>query len=307
MKFFQNFKKYGYIITMGNVKTEEGNMAIYHLHCSFVSRSSGRTSVQSVAYICGEKLHEDYRNKIVNFTKRADDVACHKTLVPANCKYGGLNVLDIWNEIENFENRYADRFFKKEMARERFKKTAQTAQMFVVALPNELSIEMNEELVERFVKMRFLARNLVATYAIHENNGSLLRNSRNLHAHIQVSRRAIAENGDFKKCKDREICTRAALLRTRKLWADLVNEVLAREGFLARISEKSFEELGIDLEASKHRGWYADMMGVRSRIVRENLEVVGNNERRRQARRQEEAKRMMGTAVRQWTAEEAVW
>lgn len=262
---------------MRNVKTEEENMAIYHLHCSFVSRSSGRTSVQSVAYICGEKLHEDYRNKIVNFTKRADDVACHKTLVPANCKYGGLNV---WNEIENFENRYADRFFKKEMARERFKKTAQTAQMFVVALPNELSIEMNEELVERFVKMRFLARNLVATYAIHENNRNL-QNNRNLHAHIQVSRRAIAENGDFKKCKDREICTRSALLNTRKLWADLVNEVLAREGFLMRISEKSFEELGIDLEASKHRGWYADIMGARSRIVRENLEIAKNNERRR--------------------------
>ena len=34
-------------------------MAIYHLHSGFVSRSSGRTSVQSAAYICGEKLHED--------------------------------------------------------------------------------------------------------------------------------------------------------------------------------------------------------------------------------------------------------
>ena len=246
-------------------------MAIYHLHCSFVSRSSGRTSVQSVAYICGEKLREDYRNKIVNFSKRADDVACYKTLIPNNCKYKGLNV---WNAIENFENRYADRFFKKEEAREKFKKTTQTAQMFVVALPNELGIEINEELVEKFVKMRFLTRNLVATYAIHMNSG-------NLHAHIQVSRRAIAENGDFRRCKDREICTRAALLKTRKLWADLVNEILAREGFLARISEKSFEELGINLEASKHRGWYADVLGVRSRIVRENLEIAKNNERRR--------------------------
>ena len=75
-------------------------MAIYHLHSGFVSRSSGRTSVQSAAYICGEKLHEDYRDQIVDFTKRSHDVISYKTIVPDNCKYMGLN---IWNEIENFE------------------------------------------------------------------------------------------------------------------------------------------------------------------------------------------------------------
>ena len=40
-------------------------------------------------------MREDYRNKIVNFSKRADDVACYKTLIPNNCKYKGLNV---WNQ-----------------------------------------------------------------------------------------------------------------------------------------------------------------------------------------------------------------
>lgn len=247
-------------------------MAIYHLHCSFISRSSGRTSVQSVAYICGEKLHEDYRNKMINFTKRSDDVACYKTIVPENCKYKDLN---IWNAIENFENYYADRFFKNTEAREKFKRTAQTAQMFVVALPKELNtdIEINEKLVEKFVKMRFLSRKLVATYAIH-------RNLRNPHAHIQVSRRAIAENGNFKRSKDREICKKSALLETRKLWADLVNDVLEREGVRARITEKSFEELGINLEASRHRGWYADVLGIKSRIVQENMKIAMDNERR---------------------------
>lgn len=250
-------------------------MAIYHLHCSFVSRSTGRTSVQSVAYICGEKLHEDYRNKIVNFMKRADDVVCYKTLIPLNCKYKGLN---IWNAIENFENHYADYFFRDDRAREKFKKSAQTAQMFVVALPNELSLRVNEKLVEKFVRKRFFARRLVVTYAIHENGaGRGTRGCRNLHAHIQVSRRAISENGDFERHKDREICTKSALLRTRKLWADLVNEILECEGFLERVSEKSFEELGINLEASKHRGWYASMMGAESRIVRENREILRSN------------------------------
>ncbi|MCR5224732.1 MAG: AAA family ATPase [Alphaproteobacteria bacterium] len=245
-------------------------MAIYHLHSGFVSRSSGRTAVQSAAYICGEKLHEDYRDQSVDFTKRAHDVVSYKTIVPDNCKYQGLN---IWNEVENFENRYADSFFKNEAAREKFKESAQTAQTFVVALPNELGGKVGEELVEKFVQTRFTSRNLVATYAIHKAPD-------NWHAHIQVSRRAIAENGDFALRKDREICTKSALMETRKLWADLANEFLAREGFKERITEKSFEALGIDLEASKHRGWYADVIGTDSRIVQENLEIAKQNEER---------------------------
>lgn len=243
-------------------------MAIYHLHSGFVSRSSGRTSVQSAAYICGEKLHEDYRDQIVDFTKRSHDVISYKTIVPDNCKYRGLN---IWNEIENFENRYADNFFKNEFARERFKESAQTAQTFVVALPNELGGKIGEELVEKFVETRFISRNLVTTYAIHKASG-------NWHAHIQVSRRAIAENGDFALRKDREICTKSALLETRKLWADLTNEFLEREGFKERITEKSFEALGINLESSRHRGWYADAIGADSRIVQENIEITRKNE-----------------------------
>jgi hypothetical protein len=69
------------------------------------------------------------------------------------------------------------------------------------------------------------------------------------------------------------ICTRKELLATRKLWADLANHFLEREGFEARIHEKSFADLGIDLEPTKHRGWYADKrlsLNLPSRIVMEN-------------------------------------
>ena len=243
-------------------------MAIYHLHSGFVSRSSGRTAVQSAAYICGEKLQEDYRGQIADFTKRAYDVICYKTITPENCKYKGL---EVWNEIENFEDRYADKFFKNEEAKERFKESAQTAQTFVVALPNELGEKVGAELIEKFVTTRFTSRNLVTTYAIHNAPN-------NLHAHIQVSRRAIDENGDFASKKDREICTKTALLETRKLWADLANEFLEREGFKERITEKSFEALGIDLQASQHRGWYSDKLGENSRIAQENIAIARENE-----------------------------
>jgi nucleoside-triphosphatase THEP1 len=243
-------------------------MAIYHLHAGFVSRSTGRSSVQSVAYICGEKLHEDYRNQDVDYSGRGKDVALVKTLFPDNSRYKDISV---WNELENFEDRYAAKYFKSEETCEKYKSSVQTAQTIVLALPNELSLKTNEELLDKFVNTRFTGRNLVSTYAIHEAEG-------NRHAHIQISRRAIGENGEFVSRKDREICTKSALLETRKLWADLTNEFLVKEGFKERITEKSFADLGINLEATKHRGWYADSIGTDSRIARENIEISRRNE-----------------------------
>ena len=245
-------------------------MAIYHVHHGFVSRSTGRSSVQSAAYICGEKLYEERREKIADFSKKAGEVAVTNTLFPENSKYRDIGV---WNAIENFEDRYAEEHFKTEETQENYKSSAQTASTIVVALPNELSVETNKELLEEFINTRFTSRGLITTYAIHKKEG-------NLHAHLITTRRAIDENGEFQKRKDREICARGAAIETRKLWADLANKFLEREGFSERINEKSFADLGIDLEATKHRGWYADTIGTDSRIAQENLEIFRENEKK---------------------------
>jgi len=244
-------------------------VAIYHVHHGFVSRSTGRSSVQSAAYICGEKLYEERREKIADFSKKAGEVAVTNTLFPENSKYRDIGV---WNAIENFEDRYAEEHFKTEETQENYKSSAQTASTIVVALPNELSVETNKELLEEFINTRFTSRRLITTYAIHQKEG-------NLHAHLITTRRAIDENGEFQKRKDREICARGAAVETRKLWADLANKFLEREGFSERINEKSFADLGINLEATKHRGWYADIVGTDSRIAQENLEIFKENEK----------------------------
>lgn len=225
--------------------------------------------MQSAAYICGEKLYEERRAKIADFSKKAGEVAVTNTLFPENSKYRDIGV---WNAIENFEDRYAEEHFKTQETRENYKSSAQTASTIVVALPNELSIETNKELLEEFINTRFTSRGLITTYAIHQKEG-------NLHAHLITTRRAIDENGEFQKRKDREICTKSAILENRKLWADLANKFLEREGFSERINEKSFADLGINLEATKHRGWYADIVGTDSRIAQENLEIFKENEK----------------------------
>lgn len=243
-------------------------MAIYHLHAGFVSRSTGRSAVQTAAYICGERLHEERRNKTVNFSKKSSEVLLAKTICPENIKYKDISV---WNAIENYEDKYAEEYFKKEESLEKYKTCAQTAMTIVVALPNEFKKETNEELLDKFVKNRFVARGLVTTYAIHKKEG-------NMHAHLLISRRSIDEEGNFSKRKDRGICTRRAVVETRKLWASLTNEFLEREGIKERITEKSFASLGINLEPANHRGWYADHIGENSRIIQENLGITMRNE-----------------------------
>lgn len=243
-------------------------MAIYHLHCGFVSRSNGRSTVQAAAYISGDKLYEERRAQWACYHKNPNEVVLLKTLFPENSEYKDISV---WNAIENFEDKYAERHFKSDQTQENYKSSVQTGYTIVLALPNELLIKTNEELLDKFINTRFTDRGLITTYAIHQKEG-------NLHAHLLISRRAIGKDGDFLLRKDREICTKSSLRETRKLWANLANEFLEREGFEEKITEKSFADLGIDLEATKHRGWYADYIGTDSRIAQENLEIAKRNE-----------------------------
>jgi 5S rRNA maturation endonuclease (ribonuclease M5) len=248
-------------------------MAIYHLSHGMVSRSTGRSSVQSAAYITGEQLYESRRDIDVNYQNRHSDIAFTNTLAPEHAPESFRDT-KVWDLLEKFEDEYAVKRFPYNLeAREKYQDSAQTAQTIVMALPRELSVDVAKELVEEFAKERFVSRNLIVTYAIHDDEG-------NPHAHLQISRRAVNLDGTLAWAKDRAICSRKELLVTRKLWADLTNNYLMREGYEARITEKSFADLGINLEPSKHRGWVADKlkeMGITSRIITENIKSFENN------------------------------
>ena len=247
-------------------------MAIYHLQSGFVSRSSGRSSVQSAAYITGATLHESRRDLEVSYKNRLSDIAFTDTLAPEHAP-SQFHDLGVWDILENFEDAYADIRYKTDATKDAYRNSARTAQTIVVALPKELAVGVDKELVEEFALTRFVSRGLIVTYAIHDDEG-------NPHAHLQISRRAVDANGELAWAKDRDIVTRKSLLETRKLWADLSNKYLEREGFEARITEKSFADLGVNLEPTQHRGWVSDKleaMGVTSRIVVENAEVFTRN------------------------------
>jgi ATP-dependent exoDNAse (exonuclease V) alpha subunit len=248
-------------------------MAIYHLSHGVVSRSSGRSSVQSAAYITGTDLHETRRDLDVSYKNRHSDIAFTDTLAPEHATQQFRDI-GVWDILENFEDSYAEKRFPRDLdARDKYLNSAQTAQTIVMALPRELEVGVAKELVEEFALTRFVSRGLIVTYAIHDDEG-------NPHAHLLISRRSVGEDGSLSWAKDREIVTRKELLVTRKIWADLTNKYLELEGFDVRITEKSFADLGVNLEPTQHRGWVSDKleaMGVTSRIVVENAEVFARN------------------------------
>ena len=247
-------------------------MAIYHLQSGFVSRSSGRSSVQSAAYITGATLHESRRDLEVSYKNRLSDIAFTDTLAPEHAP-SQFHDLGVWDILENFEDAYAIQRYKTEATQEAYLASARPAQTIMVALPKELDVGVTKELVEEFAKERFVSRGLIVTYAIHDDEG-------NPHAHLQISRRAVNEKGELAWAKDRDIVTRKSLLVTRKLWADLSNKYLEREGFEVRLTEKSYADLGINLEPSLHRGWFSDKlsgMGINSRVMAENAAIFTRN------------------------------
>jgi ATP-dependent exoDNAse (exonuclease V) alpha subunit/DNA primase len=248
-------------------------MAIYHLSAGFVSRSSGRSSVQSAAYITGERLLESRRGLVADYSHLKDRVLFSTTLFPDKVPEA-LRNLEIWDKLESYEDRYAEKRYKTQSTQDRHKGSAQMAQTFELALPRELSPDSWQTLVLDFAKERFVARGLVVTVAIHRDEG-------NPHAHFQVSRRSINEQGDFSWAKDRDIVPKSALLETRALWAEKANEALEREGFSVRIDHRSYLEQGIGFEPTQHEGWFAHKLvslGLHSRIIEENKAIRAQNQ-----------------------------
>jgi ATP-dependent exoDNAse (exonuclease V) alpha subunit len=248
-------------------------MAIYYLDIGHVSRSTGRSSVQSAAYITGSKLYESRRDLTANYENRHSDIACTQTLAPDYAP-DEFKELSVWNKIESFEDDYAIERYPHNIAyREKYQDSARTAMTIVVAIPKELSVESAKELVEEFAKDKFVARGLIVTYALHDDEG-------NPHAHLQISRRSVDEKGNFSWAKNQDMCTKRELFITRKYWADLTNQYLERDGFEVRITEKSYADLGVKLSPMQHRGWFADKlagMGIQSRLVLENEKTFDKN------------------------------
>jgi MobA/MobL family protein len=241
-----------------------------------IQRSQGRSSVAHSAYISADNRHDEHQNREFNYQSKSE-VAVSNFLLPNNCEKESGE--DFWNEVELYENRWAENRFrgnkndpeknaKSLAARDKHISNAQPAFTIEAALPIEFNLKQSQKCAESFLNNRFVSRGLGVEYAIHWQDG-------NPHLHAQITTRTFNENGELGN-KDREILSRDGLKNTREAWGNEVNTALEKNGFDARIDHRSYKDQGLKILPTSHEGWNARYLkgkGEISRIVSDNEDI----------------------------------
>jgi hypothetical protein len=243
-------------------------VAIYHLSMQTISRGKGKSAVASAAYRSCEKLVNEYDNITHDYSNKKDLV--HKEIIaPDNSPDWIYERQKLWNEVEKVETR----------------KNAQLGRELNVALPVELDLEKQKELVKNFASIEFVSKGMIADICIHDKGDG------NPHAHIMLTRREINENGfgEVKKewtgtqeyFKGRASNAQKEIVEEiRTKWAECVNNALEHVGSQQRVDHRSFKDQGIDKVPTIHEGATVRKMekkGVETEKGAYNRRVQANN------------------------------
>lgn len=221
-------------------------MAIYHLNYWYIgskrSDGSNRSLVACLAYRLTQRLIETNIDPETNiktidikdFTRKKG-LYTSKIMAPSHAPSWCLEEQSLVDKIIQAEKR----------------KDARYVRDLTIALHNELSMEDNISLLENFINQNFVNKHsLVANYAVHTDKKN------NPHAHVVVTTRAIENNG-FSAKKNRDIDKEDFLDKIRKDWAIFSNEYFVKRGLDIRITNKSYKDLGLDVQATIHEGYAA--------------------------------------------------
>ena len=232
------------------------DMAIFHMSFSNISAGKGRSAIASAAYRSGEKLFDDKEGRSYFYARSV--MPDSFILTPKNAPSWANDRQKLWNEVEKKDRKANSRYAKE----------------FNVALPVELSEDEQKELLIKYVRENFVDQGMVADVAIHRDHPD------NPHAHVMLTNRPFNPDGTWgiKSRKEyildkngNKTYTKSGYARNRKIWltdwdkkekiiewrhnwAVSVNQVLEQKNIPDRISEKSFEDQGIDKVATQHEG-----------------------------------------------------
>jgi ATP-dependent exoDNAse (exonuclease V) alpha subunit len=208
-------------------------MAQYHFAATIVCRSKGQSAVAAAAYRAGACLDDERLGKTFDYTRR-HGVLHTEIRTAANAPDWMRDRGTLWNAGEKAERR----------------KDSQVARSLDIALPHELTLDQNVELVRGFVDDQYVRRGMIADFAIHApaRKGDI----RNIHVHILLTTRQIEGSGFGPKARDWN--RKQELEGWREAWAEHANRILERGGFEERIDHRSLKDQGIDREATTHVG-----------------------------------------------------
>jgi len=250
-------------------------MAIYRLEAKIISRGkSGRSVIRAAAYRSGSmlnkaayrsgnQLRDERAQDTFNYRPRAQEVVHTEILAPKD----GPSWLQaeppktkedmhrqramrerLWNTIEVVEKR----------------KDARLAREFVLALPRELTLDQQVELVRGWCDKEFVSKGLVVDFAIHKSKLGL-----NPHAHVLCTTRPVEGEGFGKKpstaghFNQRGVVGKSGkseLHAWRDSWAQDENAALEKTGRPERVDHRSLKARGIDLAPEPKLGVAATAM-----------------------------------------------
>ncbi|MCI6158031.1 MAG: MobA/MobL family protein [Selenomonadaceae bacterium] len=245
-------------------------MAIYYLRMSNKSGAKGKNPVASAAYQSGERLYDQIEEKVKRANpERSERIRATGILAPDNAPSWAKDRERLWNEVQ-----------KKEGPRGRY------CRSWTLALPREFSLQQQIDLAEQFIQTAFVARGMVADYAVHID-----KDATNPHLHVMTTTRSFRENGAWapkaRKVFERDENGKAVfshrdkngkkiykfhketyndwdaketLKAIRAEWADAVNDALGKAGCDDRIDCRSNKERGIEKLPTIHEGYAARAM-----------------------------------------------
>ena len=232
-------------------------MAIFHMSFQNISAGKGRSAIAGASYRSGEKLFDQKEGRSYFYARSVMPESF--ILTPKNAPEWASDREKLWNEVERKDWRANSRYAKE----------------FNVALPVELSEDEQKELLTKYVQENFVDEGMVADVAIHRDHPD------NPHAHVMLTNRPFNPDGTWGLKSKREnildengnktYTGNSRFPRSRKVWlvdwdkkekitewrhnwAVSVNQVLEQKNIPDRISEKSFENQGIDEVPTQHEG-----------------------------------------------------
>lgn len=229
-------------------------MAIFHASVRNISRASGRSATAAAAYRSGTAI-TDTRDGMTHDYTRKGGVAGSFIVLPTGAAAAFANRSTLWNAAEAAEKR----------------KDARVARELILALPHELDDE------GRAATARAMAEWLAARYGVavdvSRHNPDRQGDTRNHHAHLLFTTRAVGANGMGAKTRilDDQKTGPQEVQAIRLAWEAIANAALERAGVAARIDHRSHAELGIELPPQIHIGVRAKGMGRRGAKIRDSV------------------------------------
>ena len=258
----------------------------FHFSISIISRGKGKSAVASAAYISCEKLTNDWDGVTHDYHNKKG--LEHKEIfLPENAPKEFLDRSTLWNSVELNEKAI----------------NAQLARNFIIALPKELSLEENKELIRKFIQENFVSKGMIADLAIHQGNDE---ENGNIHAHIMTTVRPLNQDGTWGAKSKKEylldeqgnkILGKNGKPKTRKIdltdwnnkenaekwrehFATLCNQYLEKNNLEKRVDHRSFERQGIEEIPTIHLGASASALerkGVETEKGNINREIKKHN------------------------------